>query len=75
PLVRAQIALGSPHITTLHFEQMTLEDEAARSLIAALDGSRGRNDLEPLWQALSHLDGLTLDQALEIIAAQRLLRG
>ncbi|MFM6933542.1 MAG: methyltransferase domain-containing protein, partial [Novosphingobium sp.] len=46
PLVRAQIALGSPHITTLHFEQMTLEDEAARSLIAALDGSRGRNDLE-----------------------------
>ncbi|WP_310534159.1 class I SAM-dependent methyltransferase [Novosphingobium sp.] len=74
-LVRAQIALGSPHVTTLHFEQMALEDEAARGLIAVLDGSRGRSDLEPLWQDLPHVAGLTLDQALELIAAQRLLRG
>ncbi len=75
PLVRAQIALGSPHVTTLHFEQMKLEDEAARSLIAALDGSRYRADLELLWQDLPHVADLTLDQALELIAAQRLLRG
>lgn len=73
PLARAQIAIGSPHVTTLHFEQMRLEDEAARGLIAALDGTRGRDALEQVWDGLPHVPGLGLDQALEMIAAQRLL--
>lgn len=74
PLVRAQIAIGSPHVTTLHFEQMKLEDEAARGLIAALDGTRSRDQLEALWDGLPHVPGLALGMALDMIAAQRLLR-
>ncbi len=73
-LARAQLALGSPHVTTLHFEQMKLEDPAARGLIAALDGVTDRAQLEQVWAALPHAPGLQLDQALAMIAAQRLLR-
>lgn len=74
PLARAQIALGSPHVTTLHFEQMKLEDPAARGLIAALDGMNDRDQLQRVWAELPHAPGLALDQALAMIATQRLLR-
>lgn len=74
PLVRAQLALGQPQVTTLHFEQMKLDDPAARGLIAALDGTADKAALEQVWQQLPHAPRLTLDQALAMIAAQRLLR-
>jgi len=73
PLARAQLALGSPRITTLHFEQMKLDDPAARGLIAALDGENDHQRLAQVWASLPHAPALGLDQALTIIATQRLL--
>jgi len=75
PLVRAQIALGYPTITTLHFEQMQLPDPAARGLLARLDGQTDRAALVQVWAELPHDPALTLNDALDMIAAQRLLRG
>lgn len=75
PLVRAQIALGHGAITTLHFEQMQLPDPAARGLLARLDGQTDRAALAQVWADLPHDPALTLDDALDMIAAQRLLRG
>ena len=75
PLVRGQIALGHGAITTLHFEQMQLPDPAARGLLARLDGQADRAALAQVWADLPHDPALTLDAALDMIAAQRLLRG
>ena len=74
PLVLAQLALGHPAVTTLHFEKMRLEDPAARGLLACLDGTRDRAALSQAWAGLPHATGLDLETALETIAAQRLLR-
>lgn len=74
PLVRAQIALGHPGITTLHFEQMQLADPAARGLLARLDGQTGHDALAQVWAGLPHDPALTLGDALAMIASQRLLR-
>lgn len=74
PLVRAQIALGHPGITTLHFEQMQLADPAARGLLARLDGQTDHGALAQVWADLPHDPALTLDNALTMIASQRLLR-
>lgn len=74
PLVLAQLALGHPTVTTLHFEKMRLEDPAARGLLACLDGTRVRTALSQAWAGLPHAPGLDLETALETIAAQRLLR-
>ncbi|MDP3908206.1 class I SAM-dependent methyltransferase [Novosphingobium sp.] len=74
PLVRAQIALGHPAVTTLHFEQMQLPDPAARGLLARLDGQADHAELAQVWAALPHDPALQLADALALIAAQRLLR-
>ena len=73
PLVLAQLALGHPTVTTLHFEKMRLKDPAARGLLACLDGTLDRAALAVRWAQLAHAPGIDLAAALDTIAAQRLL--
>lgn len=74
PLVRAQITLDHPAVTTLHFEQMQLADPAARGLLAQLDGTHDHAALRQVWAGLPHAPELGLTDALAMIAGQRLLR-
>lgn len=73
PLARAQIALGAADVTTLHFEQMRIEDPAARALLLLLDGMRDHATLEAEWQAIPHDPSITLAIALRMITTQRLM--
>lgn len=75
PLVRAQIALGHPVVTTLQFESLRIEDNVARTLLAALDGSRTLADLEPIWASTEHAEDIDLVRALAGCAARSLLVG
>lgn len=74
PLVRGQLRLGTPMITTLHFEQMRLDDPSAKALLMLLDGIHDRVALDAEWARLDHDPSLTLDMALSMIAQKRLLR-
>ncbi len=75
PLVRAQIALGQPVVTTLQFEALRVENPAARALLAALDGSRTQAELEPIWAAIKQAEDADLNEALASAAARGLLLG
>jgi SAM-dependent methyltransferase len=46
PLARRQVAVGRPLVTTLRHEELRLDDERARALLLALDGTRSRAELD-----------------------------
>lgn len=72
-LARAQIALGADTVTTLHFEQMRLDDPAARTFILLLDGTRDHEALSQAWTEIPHDPTISIEQALHVIARQRLM--
>jgi SAM-dependent methyltransferase len=74
-LIRAQIAQNDLSIVTLSHEPMKVEDDAARGLIVALDGTNDRIALEAIWTTLPHHPDVNLDRALNAVAHQRLLIG
>lgn len=73
PLARAQILTGSPTVTSLHLETMTIADRSARQFIPLLDGTRDRAALAEQWSHLPRDAAIDVDQALQSIAGQRLL--
>jgi Methyltransferase domain/Predicted methyltransferase regulatory domain len=73
PVVRAQIAQGDLSVVTLAHEPLKVEDEAARGLIVALDGTNDRAALGALWATLPHHPAVMLDRALDAVAYQRLM--
>lgn len=73
PLVRGQITLGMAAVTTLHFEQMRIDDPAARALLSLLDGTRDRSALTKEWERIPHDPSISLEIALNMIAQQRLI--
>jgi hypothetical protein len=46
PLARRQVAVGRPLVTSLRHEELRLDDEGARALLLALDGTRSRAELD-----------------------------
>jgi SAM-dependent methyltransferase len=73
PVIRAQIKRGDLSVVTLSHEPLKIEDEAARGLIVSLDGTNDRAALEAFWETLPHHSAVSLDQALNAVAYQRLL--
>ncbi len=73
PLVRAQLALGTPNVCSLHHLPVGVEDPAARMLLAACDGTRDRTALAEIWDGVPHNPAVTLDIALDVLARQRLM--
>lgn len=73
PLVRAQLTMGHPTVTSLHLETMKIDDAIARAFIPLVDGTR---DHQALSELLSHQSGnptVDVQAALESLANQRLL--
>ena len=73
PVIRAQIKQGDLSIVTLSHEPLKIEDEGARGLIMALDGTNDHAALQALWETLPHHPAVTIERALTAIAYQRLL--
>ncbi len=73
PLVRAHLAMDMPNVCSLHHEPIGVEDPAARTLLAACDGTRDRAALTALWAAIPHNSELSLDMAIGALARQRLM--
>ena len=75
PLVRVQLALGWPAVSTLDHRTLTMPEPRARAFVALLDGSRDRRALERDWAAAGHAEDVPVEAALQATAAQGLLRG
>jgi hypothetical protein len=70
PLARRQAAAGDPLLTSLRHEEVRLEDERDRALLALLDGTRDRGALS----AATGLAGAELEDALGRVAWLGLLQ-
>ena len=73
PLARLQARDGEEMVVALNHERGKIEDKALLRLLALLDGSRDRTDLDRQWQAIAG-GAIPLDQALQILAGNALLR-
>ena len=75
PLARLQAARGSRVVNRWH-QPVELDSEDLRAVVAALDGSRTREELAAVLRAAGHAVGEPeLDDALRELAALRLLVG
>jgi len=74
PLARVQVAEGEDRVVALNHHWVTLDTARLKALLALLDGTRDRAQLEQAWAASANDDGISLDQALQILAGKALLR-
>jgi methyltransferase-like protein len=79
PLARHQAAQGATRVVNLRHEPIELEDEAARELLARLDGSRDRaallEELRALPGSCESVTERALEDALERLVRLSLLAG
>jgi predicted O-methyltransferase YrrM len=73
PLVRVQLEQGTPNVCSLHHVPVGVEDPAARTLLAACDGTLDRAALSAIWAETPHNPAVTLAIALDVLARQRLM--
>lgn len=74
PLVRMQLALGWPAVSTLDHRTLAMADPRARAFVTMLDGTRDMAKLADDWEASGHAAEVPLDAALQSTAAAALLQ-
>jgi hypothetical protein len=75
PLARAQAAAGATMVASLNHRAVALRDARLRQLLILLDGAHDRPALIHMWAKTKGAPPMTLDRALQTLAAAALIQG